>query len=59
ARTHIALFVVGAAGLTEREVRRWLAQRLPPPMRPARVLIEAALPRNTSGKLDRVRLAAR
>lgn len=56
-RTHIALFVVTDGSVTDREIRLWLAQRLPPPMRPARVLIETALPRNTSGKLDRVSLA--
>jgi D-alanine--poly(phosphoribitol) ligase subunit 1 len=56
-RTHIALFVVTDGSLTDREIRLWLAQRLPASMRPARVLIEAALPRNTSGKLDRVSLA--
>ena len=56
-RTHIALFVVTDGTLTVRQIRLWLAQRLPQSMRPARVLIERSLPRNTSGKLDRVSLA--
>jgi amino acid adenylation domain-containing protein len=56
-RAHIALFVVTDGTLTVRQIRLWLAQRLPQSMRPARVLIEQSLPRNTSGKLDRVSLA--
>ncbi|HJQ01703.1 MAG TPA: AMP-binding protein [Jatrophihabitans sp.] len=56
-RAHIALFVVTDGTLTVRQIRSWLAQRLPQYMRPARVLVERSLPRNTSGKLDRVSLA--
>lgn len=54
---HLALFAVAAPGLTARDVRRWLADRLPPPMRPARVRLLPALPRTPAGKIDRVRLA--
>ncbi len=56
-RTHIALFVVGNGRLTDRQVRRWLALRLPPSLRPGRILFRDSLPRTTAGKLDRVALA--
>lgn len=57
AEPHLALFVVAAATVTGRDVRRWLAARLPPAMRPAKVLLVPELPRTTAGKVDRVRLA--
>jgi acyl-CoA synthetase (AMP-forming)/AMP-acid ligase II len=45
------------AAITEREVRRHVAQRLPRYMVPARVSVVEALPRTSTGKVDRQRLA--
>lgn len=55
---HIALFVVTDGTLSTRDIRRWLAERLPQAMRPSGVVIESALPRTSAGKVDRVRLVA-
>ncbi|WP_062437251.1 amino acid adenylation domain-containing protein [Herbidospora daliensis] len=52
ARTHLTAFVVGE-GVDVRSLRRWLAERLPAAMRPARIEPVAALPRTTAGKVDR------
>jgi D-alanine--poly(phosphoribitol) ligase subunit 1 len=58
-KAHIALFAVaGPDEVTPRELRRWMAERLPPAMVPGRITVEARLPRTTSGKVDRVALAA-
>ncbi|MBV9823034.1 MAG: AMP-binding protein, partial [Actinobacteria bacterium] len=56
-RTHLALFLVADGELTARDVRRWLASRLPRGMRPSQVSFVASLPRTTAGKLDRRQLA--
>jgi D-alanine--poly(phosphoribitol) ligase subunit 1 len=51
-RVHLAAFVV--AGTADvKSLRTWLAERLPPMMRPARIELVAALPRTTAGKIDR------
>ncbi|HEY2737499.1 MAG TPA: condensation domain-containing protein, partial [Thermoanaerobaculia bacterium] len=42
-----------AAPPAGRDLRRWLADRLPEPMVPVAVMVLAALPRTASGKLDR------
>lgn len=55
---HLAAFVVTGSTLTPRELRGWLADRLPAPMRPQRIDIVPNLPRTAAGKADRVRLAA-
>lgn len=57
-RAHLAAFIVTASTLTPREIRGWLADRLPAPMRPQRIEIVPSLPRTAAGKADRVRLAA-
>jgi amino acid adenylation domain-containing protein len=57
--THIALFVVATGALGAREVRQWLAERLPAGSRPGRVTVAPSLPRTSSGKVDRVALARR
>lgn len=68
-RTHIAAYVVvdnalpgggvPGGGVTVRELRGWLAERLPAGARPGRIFIEPSLPKTTAGKVDRVRLADR
>ncbi len=63
-RAHIAAYVVvdvarAGGGVTVRELRGWLAERLPAGVRPGRVFIEPSLPKTTAGKVDRVRLAGR
>jgi len=58
ARAHLALFVVAGPELTARLVRGWMSERLPAAMRPSRISIRPALPRTTSGKVDRIRLAS-
>jgi len=55
-RAHLAAFVVIDDGTTPAGVRRWVAQRLPPIMRPSRILPRQVLPRTTAGKVDRIRL---
>ncbi|HEV2452092.1 MAG TPA: amino acid adenylation domain-containing protein [Streptosporangiaceae bacterium] len=57
-RAHIALFVVAGPELTVRQIRGWMSERVPAGMRPGRIMIRPALPRTTSGKVDRVRLAS-
>ena len=52
-RAHIAMFVVPDGELTSRDVRQWIAGRVPAGMRPGRIFIQPALPRTTSGKVDR------
>lgn len=52
----VAFVVLPAVETSIPDLRRWLASRLPPIMRPARVLRMAALPRTVAGKVDRVRL---
>ncbi len=54
---HIALFVVGDPALTPRQVRGWMADRLPAGMRPGSIAIQPELPRTPSGKIDRISLA--
>jgi len=56
-RAHLALFLVSDGQLTARDVRRWLAARLPQGMRPSYIAFQSSLPRTTAGKLDRRRLA--
>ncbi|WP_323746915.1 amino acid adenylation domain-containing protein [Catenulispora pinisilvae] len=57
-RAHLVAFVVAAAPTTERVIRRWVAERLPSAMRPARIVLMDSLPRTTAGKVDRVLLTA-
>src|SRR5262249_27550041 len=49
-------YVWGAA--REATIREHLARRLPPYMQPAQVVMVSSLPRTSSGKIDRRRLAA-
>ncbi|MFJ8487808.1 amino acid adenylation domain-containing protein [Streptomyces sp. NPDC094038] len=59
AHTHIVAHVVfSSAAVSRRELRGWLAERLPAVSRPARIVERPALPRTAAGKIDRVRLAA-
>jgi amino acid adenylation domain-containing protein len=55
-RAHLVAYVVAEAPTTEPVIRRWVAGRLPGSMRPARIVLLDALPRTTSGKVDRVLL---
>lgn len=57
-RAHLAAFVVTRTTLTPREIRRWLADRLPSAIRPQRIEVVPSLPRTAAGKADRVQLAA-
>lgn len=57
-RAQLVAFLVTDGETTTAFVRRWAAERLPPMMRPARILLRSALPRTTAGKVDRERLAA-
>ncbi len=57
-RRLIAYVVVAGAPPTARELRRFLAHRLPDAMLPAAFLAVPELPLTTSGKVDRERLAA-
>jgi amino acid adenylation domain-containing protein len=59
ATARLAAVVVADAAVTARDLRRWLADRLPPPMIPSKLETASALPRTTAGKLDRVAIAAR
>jgi D-alanine--poly(phosphoribitol) ligase subunit 1 len=58
ATARLATVVVADATVTGRDLRRWLTDRLPPAMIPAKVETVNALPRTTAGKLDRVAIAA-
>ena len=57
-RSHIALFVVADDAVGLPDIRRWMAQRLPPSMCPGRIVLRESLPRTTAGKVDRVLLAS-
>jgi non-ribosomal peptide synthetase component F len=59
ATARLAAIAVAVATVTGRDLRRWLADRLPPSMIPAKVETTNSLPRTTAGKLDRVAIAAR
>ncbi|HEV2087127.1 MAG TPA: AMP-binding protein [Cryptosporangiaceae bacterium] len=56
---HLCAAVVTRTGVRVRELRRWLAERLPAAMIPQVVQIVAALPRTSAGKLDRVTVTTR
>ncbi|NRQ33080.1 AMP-binding protein [Nonomuraea sp. NN258] len=53
----LAAAVTTRGQVTTRELRRWLADRLPAPMLPRSLHLAGSLPRTTAGKLDRVRIA--
>ncbi len=53
-KCHLKAYVAGHA--TDRELRRWLAERLPEVMVPQKVQVAHVLPRTTAGKIDRVAL---
>ncbi len=57
-RAHIAMFVVPDGPLAIRDIRQWIAERIPVGMRPGRIFIQPSLPRTPSGKIDRQALAA-
>lgn len=44
--------------VSDREVRDWLRERLPPSHCPSRVVVRETLPRTNAGKVDRVLLAS-
>ena len=48
-----AVVAIGSSALTARELRGWLAARLPTPMLPRRLELVPALPKTTTGKVDR------
>ena len=54
--TRLAAAVVVRTGVTGRDLRRWLAERLPAPMVPQTMQVAVALPRTSAGKVDRVRI---
>ncbi|MEU6237478.1 amino acid adenylation domain-containing protein [Kitasatospora sp. NPDC047058] len=56
-RAFIAAHVVPAAEVTAPELAAWIRGRLPAPYCPGRIHLVPALPRNTSGKVDRTALA--
>jgi D-alanine--poly(phosphoribitol) ligase subunit 1 len=58
-RACIVAYVVASPDTMERDLRSWLADRLPLPVRPARIVLTEALPRTSAGKVDRVALATR
>ena len=49
--------IVTHSAVPEAELREWLAQRLPPFMRPDTIARVQAVPRSANGKVDRARLA--
>ncbi|WP_341716409.1 amino acid adenylation domain-containing protein [Micromonospora sp. FIMYZ51] len=57
-RCYLAAYVVAGEDLRPDAVRAWLLSRLPASHCPHHVEVVSALPRTTSGKVDRVRLAA-
>jgi amino acid adenylation domain-containing protein len=59
ATARLAAVVVADGTISARDLRRWLADRLPPPMIPAKLETAGVLPRTSAGKLDRVAIAAR
>jgi D-alanine--poly(phosphoribitol) ligase subunit 1 len=57
---HLCAAVVTRSNVNVRELRRWVADRLPASMMPKTLHISAtALPRTTAGKIDRVTIAQR
>jgi amino acid adenylation domain-containing protein len=58
---HLAVWLVADAesGLTSRQIRAWLSDRLPSGMRPGRISIVPTLPRTVTGKVDRISIASR
>jgi acyl carrier protein len=57
---HLTAYVVAKnrAALIPEDIRQWLAERLPAPMIPARIVFLDHLPLNQSGKIDRHALAS-
>ena len=55
-RAHLAAVVGSPSLVTSRELRRWLAERVPQTMLPKRITVLPSLPRTTAGKVDRVAL---
>jgi acyl-coenzyme A synthetase/AMP-(fatty) acid ligase len=53
ARAHLAVVVVVRPGVTAATLRGWLAERLPPALRPARIDLVDVMPRTVAGKVDR------
>jgi D-alanine--poly(phosphoribitol) ligase subunit 1 len=58
AREHLAAAVATARPISERALRNWLSERLPPHMLPQRIVIRAELPQTLTGKIDRSALYA-
>ena len=56
---HLSAAVVARARVNVRDLRRWLAERLPAAMIPQVIQVAAAFPRTSAGKLDRVTITAR
>jgi non-ribosomal peptide synthetase component F len=56
---HLSAAVVARTGVKTRDLRRWLAERLPAAMIPQVVQIAAVLPRTSAGKVDRVTIMDR
>jgi amino acid adenylation domain-containing protein len=54
-RAHLAAFVAGE--VPPKQLRAWLAERLPAGQRPSRLAVRPGLPRTPTGKVDRVALA--
>ncbi|MFF7636233.1 non-ribosomal peptide synthetase [Kitasatospora sp. NPDC008050] len=57
-RPELAALVAFVVQRAEADLQSWLKDRLPSSHRPARIIALPALPRTTSGKVDRVALAA-
>lgn len=55
-KCHLKAYVAGH--VTNRVLRRWLAEHLPEVMVPQKIEVAQVLPRTTAGKIDRVALAA-
>jgi D-alanine--poly(phosphoribitol) ligase subunit 1 len=56
-REHIAVFVASDE-VTSRQLRDWVAERLPLSTRPSQIHVRHELPRTTAGKIDRLVLAS-